>query len=100
MGSNPTQGSFFFEKRESCPGCVSLPLLACHVYTCTCILYVNNTCLQDEDEWDKEHLLISGELHHTTPISQVVQGQRLSRKKVHVHVYMHTPLLTEENSFE
>ena len=31
MGSNPTQDSFFFEKRESCPGCISLPLLACHV---------------------------------------------------------------------
>ena len=25
MGSNPTQGSFFFEKRESCTGCISLP---------------------------------------------------------------------------
>ena len=33
MGLNPTQGSFFFEKRKSCPGCISLPLLACHVYT-------------------------------------------------------------------
>ena len=32
MGSNPTQGSFFFEKRESCPACIPLPLLACHVH--------------------------------------------------------------------
>ena len=32
VGSNPTQGSFFFKKRESCPGCISLPLLACHVH--------------------------------------------------------------------
>ena len=27
VGSNPTQGSFCFEKRESCPGCISLPCL-------------------------------------------------------------------------
>ena len=25
VGSNPTQGSFFFEKRESCSGCIYLP---------------------------------------------------------------------------
>ena len=27
VDSNPTQGSFFFEKRESCPGCISLSCL-------------------------------------------------------------------------
>ena len=29
VGSNPTQGSFFFEKRESCPGCKLLFALLC-----------------------------------------------------------------------
>ena len=29
--SNPTQVSFFLEKRESCPRCISLPLCARHV---------------------------------------------------------------------
>ena len=33
MGSNPTQGSFFFEKRESCTGCISLPCLIV-MYVC------------------------------------------------------------------
>ena len=37
VGLNPTQGSFFFEKRESCPGCISLPLLGCHVNHSVCI---------------------------------------------------------------
>ena len=34
VSSNPTQGFFFFEKRESCPvcTCISSPLLACHVH--------------------------------------------------------------------
>ena len=34
MGSNPTQGSFFFEKRESCSGCIYLPCfdLSCIVH--------------------------------------------------------------------
>ena len=31
MGSNPTQGSFFFEKRKSCPGCIYLPCFVYHV---------------------------------------------------------------------
>ena len=35
VGSNPTQGSFFFEKRESCSGCIYLP---CFDLSCTCIL--------------------------------------------------------------
>ena len=33
VGSNPTQGSFFFEKRESCSGCIYLP---CFDLSCTC----------------------------------------------------------------
>ena len=33
MGSNPTQSSFSFEKRENCPGCVYLPCLL-FMYTC------------------------------------------------------------------
>ena len=31
VGSNPTQGSFFFKKRKSCPGCISLPCFVYHV---------------------------------------------------------------------
>ena len=31
VGSNPTQGSFFFEKRESC--------LGVHVYLCLALIY-------------------------------------------------------------
>ena len=34
VGLNSTKGSFFFEKRESCPGCIPLSLLACHVHVC------------------------------------------------------------------
>ena len=30
VGSNPSQGSFFLEKRESCPGCIYI--FACHAY--------------------------------------------------------------------
>ena len=37
VGSNPTQGGFFFEKRKSCPGCISLP---CFVYR----VYVHKLC--------------------------------------------------------
>ena len=32
VGSNPTQGSFFFKKRESCPGRISLPCLLFHMH--------------------------------------------------------------------
>ena len=39
MGSNPTQSSFFFEKRESCPGCISLPcLIVMYVHTSVQVL--------------------------------------------------------------
>ena len=31
VDSNPTQGSFFFEKRESCSGCIYLPCFVYHV---------------------------------------------------------------------
>ena len=39
VGSSSTQGSFFFEKRESCPGCISLPCLIVmyNAYACTCV---------------------------------------------------------------
>ena len=43
MGSNPTQGSFFFEKRKSCPGCIYLPCFVYHVqqlHTCTMYIYM------------------------------------------------------------
>ena len=41
VGSNLTQGSFFFEKRESCPGCISF-CFASLSGTCTMYMYKYN----------------------------------------------------------
>ena len=41
VGSNPTQGSFLFEKRKSCPGCISLPcLIVMYNILYMCIIYM------------------------------------------------------------
>ena len=43
VGSNPTQGSFLFEKRESCSACIYLPCfyLSC-ICTCACASQAHN----------------------------------------------------------
>ena len=37
VGSNPTQGSFFFEKRESCTGCLCLLVVYMYIPAMFCI---------------------------------------------------------------
>ena len=39
--------------------------------------FFHTACLEDEDEWNEEHLLVFGELYHTTTISEIVKSQRL-----------------------
>ena len=84
MGSNPTQGSFFFEKRESCPGCTSLPLLACHesrscVYVwrsgCTCTSI--QCCLPGQLSWLSSNPDIQGKADKHVNTNSVRQGKAI-----------------------